>query len=138
MRRSLLTVTAALAVVAALALSAAPAFAQTAPVCVQGKTGVPPTATLSFTAPTTNTDGSPVATPLTYEIFEGSSPSSLAPVAKGVTGSPVTVNTGLTAGSTVYFTVAVVDANGTMSAPSNVVCKTFPAGVPASVSITIT
>ena len=125
------------AVICALTLSA-PVFAQTAPACVQGKSGVPPTATITFTAPTTNTDGTPVLTPLTYEIFEGSSASSLALVSKGLSGSPITVNTGLHDGTTEYFAVAAVDANGTTSAPSNVVCKTFAVGVPNTVTITIT
>jgi hypothetical protein len=113
------------------------AFA-TAPTCVVGKVGIAPAATLTFTAPTTNTDGTPIATPLTYDLFEGTSPSTLYPVAKGLTGSPVTVNTGLKDGTTVYFDLTVVDAHGTMSAPSNVVCKMFPSAVPGTVTITIT
>lgn len=115
-----------------------PVLAFAGPTCVVGKVGLAPAATLTFTAPTTNTDGTPIATPLTYDLFEGTSPSALYPVAKGLTGSPVTVDTGLKDGTTVYFDLTVVDAHGTMSAPSNVVCKTFPSAVPGTVTITIT
>ena len=114
------------------------AHAQTAPTCVQGTSGVAPTATITFTAPTTNTDGSAIATPLSYEIFEGTSSNNLSLAAKGLAGSPITVNTGLKSGTTVYFYVEVVDANGVASAPSNMVCKTFPNAVPNAVTITIT
>jgi predicted phage tail protein len=139
MRTSLSTFAAALAAAAALALAGAPlAFAQTAPTCVQGKVGVAPAATITFTAPTTNTDGTPIATPLTYEIFEGTASGAETLAAKGLAGSPIAVNTGLKDGTTVYFYVEAVDANGAASAPSNEVCKSFPAGVPSSVTITIT
>ena len=125
---------------AALAVAAlvAPAAFATGPTCVQGTAGVAPTATLTFTAPTTNTDGTPVDGPLTYEIFEGSASGQETLAAKGVAGSPITVNTGLKDGTTVYFYVEPVSAAGTAAAPSNEVCKTFPAGVPSAVTITIT
>jgi predicted phage tail protein len=122
-------------VVAALV---APAAFATGPTCIQGTSGVAPTATLTFTAPTTNTDGTAIATPLTYEIFEGSTSGGEALAAKGLAGSPITVNTGLKDGTTTYFYIEVVDANGSTSAPSNEVCKAFPAGVPNAVTITIT
>ena len=120
----------------ALTLSAV-VFAQTAPVCVVGKSGVAPTASITFTAPTTNTDGTPIATPLTYELFQGIASGQETLVAKGLSGSPISVTTGLADGETLYWFVEVVDANGNVSAPSNEVCKTFPAAVPSSVTITI-
>ncbi len=106
--------------------------------CAQGRTGIAPTASITFTAPTTNTDGTPIAGPLTYDILQGTSPSSLSVVAKGVSGSPVLLNTGLSPGTTAYFAVVVVDAHGNQSAMSNVACKTFPASVPATVVIQLT
>ena len=129
---------AAILAAAALALVAAPAFAQTAPTCVQGKAGVAPTATITFTAPTTNTDGTPIATPVTYEIFQGTASGQETLAAKGQAGSPITVSTGLKDGTTIYWYVEAVDGNGNPSAPSNEVCKAFPAGVPNTVTITIT
>jgi len=121
---------------AALAILATPALAAT-PTCVQGKAGVAPTATITFTAPTTNTDGTAISGALTYELFQGSSPTALTPVAKGLTSSPISVSTGLKDAETVYWDVVAVASDGTASAPSNVVCKTFPAGVPNAVTITI-
>lgn len=114
------------------------AFAQTAPTCVQGKAGIAPTASITFTPATTNTDGTPIATPVTYELLQGNSATTLTVVAKGLTGSPIAVNTGLVDGTTVYWALVTVDGNGASSAQSNVVCKIFPAGVPNSVTITIT
>ena len=126
-----------LATLAAAALVVPSAFATT-PTCIEGAAGVAPTATLTFTAPTVNTDGTPVATPLTYELYEGSTSGAEALVASGLSSSPVTVSTGLKAGTTAYFYIRVVDAKGNVSAPSNEVCKSFPASTPASVTITIT
>ena len=105
--------------------------------CAVGTVGAAPVASITFTAPTTNTDGTPVDGPLIYELFQGSSPFSLAPVAKGLTGSPVSVKTGLTDGTTVYWDVVAIAADGSASAPSNIACKTFPAGVPHTVTITV-
>ncbi len=114
------------------------AFAATAPTCVQGTVGVAPTATITFTAPTTNTDGTPISGTLTYDIFQGTSSGSETLAAKGLAGSPIVVNSGLTDGTTVYWYVEAVNSAGVASAPSNEVCKTFPAGVPNTVTITIT
>lgn len=113
-----------------------PALAQAA-TCVTGTAGAAPSATLTFTAPTLNTDGTAVATPLTYTLFEGTTSGGEKQVATGLTGSPVTVTTGLVAGTTYYFTITVTDANGSVSAQSNEVCKALPKSVPGSVTITI-
>jgi hypothetical protein len=91
---------------------------------------VAPTITLTFTAPTTNTNGTAITLPLTYTVFQGATSGSEVQVASGLTGSPIVVNTGLTAGSTAYVYLVVVDANGD-SVPSTEACKTFPAAAPA-------
>jgi hypothetical protein len=119
----------------ALLLASLAAHAQT---CVSGAAGTAPSATLTFTAPTLNTDGSPIATPLTYTLFQGSSAATLTQAATGLTSSPIVVTTGLLDGSTYYWALTVKDAKGTSSAQSNVVCKSFPLGIPATVTITIT
>jgi hypothetical protein len=82
------------------------------------------TATLTWTAPTTNTDGTPV-TPLSgYTIYYGTSPGALTQsVAVSASTTSYTV-TGLAAG-TWYFGMAADAADGTESAMSNVGSKTI-------------
>ena len=118
----------------ALALIASPAFAAT---CVQGASGVAPTATLTFTAPTKNTDGTAISTPLTYNVYMGTASGTETKVASGLAGSPIAVSAGLIPGSTFYFEITVVDSAGIESAKSNEVCKAFAASVPGTVTITI-
>ena len=81
------------------------------------------TATLSWAAPTTNTDGTPV-TPLSgYTIYYGTSPSALShsiPASATATSYEIT---GLAPG-TWYFAVAAVAKAGTTSAMSNIGSKT--------------
>jgi len=106
--------------------------------CVAGTSGAAPTATLTWTAPTTNTDGSAIATPLSYNLWQGTSSGGETQVATGITSTTDTINTGLADSTTAYFEIVVVDAHGNMSAKSNEVCKSFPAGVPNAVTITVT
>lgn len=112
-----------------------PAQAQT--VCVNGSSGAPPTASISFTIPSLNTDGTPIVGPLTYNLYQATTSGSETKVASALKGSPITVTTGLAPKTTVYFKISVTDANGQESALSNEVCKTFPASVPGTVTITI-
>lgn len=120
---------------AVLSIFAAPAFAS-GPTCVQGKAGVAPTATLTFTAPTSNTDGTSISSPLTYNLYIGTASGTEKLAASALAGSPIAVNTGLTPGSTFYFEVTTVE-NGVESTPSNEVCKAFAASIPGTVVITI-
>lgn len=106
--------------------------------CVIGAAGVAPAASLSFTAPTLNTDGTPVTTPLTYNVYQSTVSGLEIKVASGATGSPIAITIGLTPRTTYYFKVSVTDAGGNESALSNEVCKTFVASVPGTVTITIT
>lgn len=103
--------------------------------CVQG-TAL--TATLTFTAVTLNIDGSPIIAPVSYNLYQGTSPSTLV-VVSGVTkpGTGNVINTGLAPG-TYYWAVTAVDANGLEGAKSALVCKTFPKPVPGVTTITIT
>lgn len=105
--------------------------------CVTGASGVAPTASIAFVAPTTNTDGTTVVGPLTYNVYQSTTSGAETKAASALKGSPITVTTGLTPKTTVYFKISVTDANGNESALSNEVCKTFPASVPGSVTITI-
>jgi hypothetical protein len=111
------------------------AHAQT---CATGAPGVAPQATLTFAAITTNSDGTPIAAPVTYNLYQGASATTLAKVATALVPGANTVKTGLTANSTAYFAVSVSDALGTEGPQSNVACKSFPKSVPGTVTITIT
>ena len=112
------------------------AHAQTA-TCVGGAPGAAPSATLVFTLPTLNTDSTPVATPLTVNIYQSTTSGTEVKVASGLKGSPIVISTGLTPRTTYYFKVSVTDAGGNEGALSNEACKTFPSSVPGTVTITI-
>jgi fibronectin type 3 domain-containing protein len=106
--------------------------------CVQGVPGAAPTAILTFTAPTANTDGSALSLPLTYNIYQSTTSGAETKVATGQKGSPISVVTGITPNATYYWKVSVTDAGGNESALSNEACKSFPKSLPGSVTITIT
>jgi hypothetical protein len=83
------------------------------------------TATLSWSAPTKNTDGSPVAPLAGYRIYYGTAPNVLT---QSVTiSNPSTLSfqvTGLSSG-TWYFVVAADATDGSESAVSTMVSKTI-------------
>jgi len=112
-----------------------PAVAQT---CTQGAAGVAPTATLSWAAPTAYSDGTPIPSTvtITYNVYQGTSASTLVKVASGVTALTDSITTGLSDGLTYYWTVTAV-ANSVEGAQSNAVCKSFPNGVPGVVTLTV-
>lgn len=112
------------------------ATAEAATTCVQGASGTPPVATLTFAAPTLNTDGTPITLPLTYTVLMGTSSGAETQLSSGLSGSPVVINTGLKGGGSYYFEVFAVDSNGN-GVTSNEVCKSFPASTPAAITITI-
>lgn len=123
---------------AAAALTLASFDAHGACTPVQGTSGAAPTATLTAVLPTTNTDGTPIATPTTLNLYQGTASGSEAKVQTGITGTSITINTGLVDGTTYFWEVTLTDAKGTSSALSNEVCKQFPNGIPGAVTITIT
>lgn len=135
MRRSVIAASALLCLAAIASLASAQAAT---PTCVAGVKGVAPTATVTFTPPATQSDGTafPSGTTLTYNLYQGTSSGAEVKVASSSSGSPITVNTGIVGATTYYWYVTVVDANGE-SAPSNEVCKSFPAPLPGVVTITI-
>lgn len=115
----------------ALILAMLSSAALAAPTCITKPFSATPTAILTLTPPTTNTDGTPITLPLTYSIFMGTSSGgeSSTPLVSGVTGPTVNITTGLTPGATYYFDAAAIDANGT-STDSNEQCVTFSAAPP--------
>jgi hypothetical protein len=84
------------------------------------------TATVSWAAPTMNTDGSALTNLAGYVIYYGTSQTNLSQSAQ-VSGGGVTsyTLTGLTSG-TWYFAVAAYTSTGTQSAPSSGGSKTIP------------
>lgn len=104
--------------------------------CVAGAPGIAPVATLTFTPPTTNTDGTPVNGPLTYNLYEGTT-TAVTKVQSGITSSPDVVKSGLKGGATYYFGLTAVDASGNESALSNLACKTMAPSVPNSFTVTV-
>jgi hypothetical protein len=96
-----------------------------APASPTAPTPVPGSATLSWDAPTVNTDGAPLSDLTGYHIYYGDSPNALTqsvPVAGAATLSYEI--TGLASG-TWYFAVAADAADGTQSALSDVGSKTI-------------
>ena len=88
-----------------------------------------PSATLTWVAPTTNTDGTAITLPLTYNVYQGTgSTVGATPVQTGVTALTLTITAGLTDGTTACFAVTAVEG-GQESVKSNVACKTFPQAV---------
>jgi hypothetical protein len=83
------------------------------------------TATLTWTAPTTNTDGTPVTTLTGFHIYYGTNQSALTQ-SIAVSGATTTTYevTGLASG-TWYFAVAADAADGTESAQTSVGTKTI-------------
>ena len=83
------------------------------------------TATLTWTAPTTNTDGTAVTTLSGYHLYYGTSESAMTQsvVISGATATSY-VLTGLASG-TWYFAVAADASDGTQSAMSNIGSKTI-------------
>lgn len=97
-----------------------------------------PSATVTWTAPTTNTNGTPVST-LTYNLYQGLS-GALAKVQSGIATTTLVVTTGLTVGTTQCFAVTAVEG-GVESAQSNVACSMIALptpGAPSQVVIVIT
>lgn len=126
------------ALVGCLFLSGVAFATTTTPTCVVAKSGVAPVATITFTPPTKNTDGTTITGTLTYDLYMGTASGAEKVVAVGLTGTPITYDANLTDGTTYYFYVTALNSAGNASAPSNEACITFPAGIPDSVVITVT
>ncbi|HTT06514.1 MAG TPA: putative Ig domain-containing protein, partial [Steroidobacteraceae bacterium] len=82
-------------------------------------------ATLSWTAPTTNTDGTPLTDLAGYYIYDGTSPSAMQLIATVSSASTTTYTVSKLTSGTWYFAVTAYDSAGTQSASSNDVSKAF-------------
>jgi len=85
-----------------------------------------PTASLSWTAVTANTNGTAIAVPVSYNVYQALQGATLVKVQSGVTGTTATVTSGLTAGTTQCFAVTAV-VGSSESALSNTACAAIPA-----------
>jgi hypothetical protein len=84
-------------------------------------------ATLSWTAPTENTDGTPLTDLSGYTIYYGSSASALTNTVQVTDPSTTSgVVSNLSAGTTYYFAVAANASDGTQSALSSVASEAIP------------
>lgn len=97
-------------------------------------------ATVTWTPPTTRTDGSPLTNLAGYRIYHGTSPTAIT-TRVDVTSATATsqVLTGLPAGLR-YFQMTAVDANGVESARTNAVSTTIvdaPPSAPGNVQVTV-
>jgi len=92
-------------------------------------------AVISFSAPTTYTDGTPITAALSYGVWQGLSGAVKTKVAT-ITTTTSTITTGLLSGKTYCWQVDASDGAQT-SALSNEACKTFAPPVPSTVTITV-
>lgn len=95
------------------------------------------TATITFTAPTTRTDGTSITGALSYEVWQGLKGGTKTKVST-ITSSATTITTGLLGGNEYCWHVVAVEAGGGSSVPSNEACKAFPQSPPSTVTITVT
>jgi len=107
--------------------------------CVNHATAQGPSAVLSWTAPTTYTNGSLIGSAtITYNIYQGlTGQEGTTPVQTNLSATTATITAGLTPGTTQCFEVTALVA-GVESAKSNEACKTFAPLVPsAPTSLTV-
>ena len=88
-----------------------------------GSTG---TATVSWSAPTTNTDGSALTDLAGYHVYYGTSPSSLTKVVNVASAGATSYTVGSLSSATWYFGVTAYTTSGAESAIGTVVSKSVP------------
>lgn len=132
---SLLTLIAGIALAAtipATTTKAAVTPAATVKAAATTPTISPAQAAVSWTAVTTNVDGSAVTPPITYNLYQGLT-GALTKVQSGLTVLSVVVTTGLTPGTTQCWAVTAVES-GVESVQSNQACGAIPLATPGSPS----
>lgn len=93
------------------------------------------TAILTWTPPTTRTDGSPLAATdiASASVFDSLSPTPATPIGT-VVGALGTFTTGPLSAGVHIFTVTTTDTNGDVSAPSNAASGTVALAAPAAIT----
>lgn len=96
------------------------------------------TATLTWTAPTTRTDGSPLSAVASYNVYRGTSATTLTKLATVTAPATGYVDSAAINGATNYYAVSAVDSAGNEGPQSNVASKAVPLAPPAApTSLTI-
>lgn len=96
----------------------------------QAVTTVPgPTIAVSWTAPTNNTNGTPIAGAITYNLYQGPQAGTLVKVQSGITGTSGVITAGIVPG-TVYCFAATAVANGNESVQTSPACGVVAIGTP--------
>jgi hypothetical protein len=96
------------------------------------------TATITFTAPTTRTDGSAITGTMSYQVWQGLKGGTKA-LAGTINNTTATITTGLQGGREYcWHVVAIESGNSVQSVPSNEACKAFELSGPNTVTITVT
>ncbi len=96
-------------------------------------------ATLTWTQPATNVNGTPISNAVTYNVYQGAQGATLVKVQSGISAHTAVVTTGLTPGTTQCFAVTAV-VNNVESAQSNTACAavSFPVpGAPTQIVVVI-
>lgn len=94
-------------------------------------------AKIEFVATTMFTDGDPITTTVSYEIYQGLKGAPKSKVGT-ISTTTATVSTGLLAGKEYCWHVVAVVAGYPPSDPSGEKCKSFPLPQPNTVTITVT
>lgn len=90
------------------------------------------TASLTWTAPTTRTDGSALSGAVTYKVYRGTSAAAVASATTPIGTATGTTYTDASAPSgTQFYAVATVDASGAESVKSNAVSVVIPVAPPS-------
>lgn len=105
--------------------SNATSTASLTPFTIQVKAPGPATATLSWTAPTENTDGTPITDLAGYHIYYGTSPSELTQTITVAGAGATTYEISGLAEGTYYFAVVAYNSAGVDSGQSNVANQTI-------------
>jgi hypothetical protein len=109
------------------ALSASlPAFSITISPSATGTSNATGSASLSWTPPTQNTDGSTLTDLVGYTIFYGTSASALTQSIQLASSSATSYVVDNLSAGTYYFSIAAYTSDGTQSAQSNIGSKTIP------------
>lgn len=102
--------------------------------CCAAGTG---TQVLNWTTPTVNTDGSTLTDLASYNVYSGTSPTTLTKLANVTAGTNTYTATGLTAGGTYFFAVSSVSTSEGEGAQSNQVTSVIPLPKPAAPTLTL-
>lgn len=98
----------------------------------------PNKATITFVAPATRLDGTPITGALSYNVYQGVGPGTAKTKVGTITTTSTVIQTGLLSSTNYCWQVTAFEgASGPESAMSNEGCKAFGASPPGTVTITV-